>query len=290
VDLADAAAHWAEHGYVVLPGYLAGDDLAAARAALPEMFPSGAAFHDDTDPVRNARFRDDAFGGITTFPFTSPDLGLLAVHPLLVALAEAVLGTENVRVYTIEMWAKYAGAAGYEQAHHRDFFNHTPLVPSRDPAFRQVETFTYLSDVDEGCAPTRFVSRTLTDDLPYLPHWWSADDKPALYAAEVSASGPAGTVVAWSTDVFHRAVPFTDPRGARFTLQANFRAGPNEWMTRHSWGDRSSEPDWYPFVARASLRQLLLFGFPPPGHPYWTPETLAGMALRYPGLDLSPWS
>lgn len=33
----------------------------------------------------------------------------------------------------------------------------------------------------------------------------------------------------------------------------------------------------------------MAFGFPPPGHPYWTPTTLAGMALRYPGLDLAPW-
>jgi hypothetical protein len=32
-----------------------------------------------------------------------------------------------------------------------------------------------------------------------------------------------------------------------------------------------------------------LFGFPPPGHPYWTAETLAGLSRRYPGIDISPW-
>lgn len=47
-----------------------------------------------------------------------------------------------------------------------------------------------------------------------------------------------------------------------------------------------SHNDLAPAVA---ARQLGLFGFPPPGHPYWTPDALAGMALRYPGLDLSPW-
>lgn len=30
-------------------------------------------------------------------------------------------------------------------------------------------------------------------------------------------------------------------------------------------------------------------GFPQPGHPFWTSQTLAGMAQRYPGLDLTPW-
>jgi hypothetical protein len=32
-----------------------------------------------------------------------------------------------------------------------------------------------------------------------------------------------------------------------------------------------------------------VLGFPPPGHPYWTEETLTGVAARYPMLDLSPW-
>ncbi|SHN46634.1 hypothetical protein [Cryptosporangium aurantiacum] len=44
------------------------------------------------------------------------------------------------------------------------------------------------------------------------------------------------------------------------------------------------------FVVRAGVRELLALGFPPPGHPFWTPDTLAGMALRYPALDLTPWS
>jgi hypothetical protein len=34
----------------------------------------------------------------------------------------------------------------------------------------------------------------------------------------------------------------------------------------------------------------MLFGFPPPGHPFWTEATLTGMAERYPGLDLSAWT
>ena len=35
------------------------------------------------------------------------------------------------------------------------------------------------------------------------------------------------------------------------------------------------------------LRELL--GFPPPGHPYWNRETLAGVAARYPGMDMRPY-
>jgi hypothetical protein len=55
------------------------------------------------------------------------------------------------------------------------------------------------------------------------------------------------------------------------------------------WAGRSHEPGWYRFAHRAAPRQLALFGFPPPGHPYWTKATLAGTAQRYPGLNMTPW-
>ena len=42
-------------------------------------------------------------------------------------------------------------------------------------------------------------------------------------------------------------------------------------------------------MQRATPRQLALFGFPPPGHPYWTEATVAGTAQRYPGLDMTAW-
>jgi len=48
--------------------------------------------------------------------------------------------------------------------------------------------------------------------------------------------------------------------------------------------------DWHRFVGHASVRQLTVLGFPEPGHPYWTAETLAGVGARYPALDLTPWA
>lgn len=32
-----------------------------------------------------------------------------------------------------------------------------------------------------------------------------------------------------------------------------------------------------------------LFGWPPAGSHYWTPRTLAGVAARYPEMDLTPY-
>jgi hypothetical protein len=42
-------------------------------------------------------------------------------------------------------------------------------------------------------------------------------------------------------------------------------------------------------LERAAPRQRALFGVPLPEHPYWTEETIAGMAARYPGMDMTPY-
>jgi hypothetical protein len=79
------------------------------------------------------------------------------------------------------------------------------------------------------------------------------------------------------------------PRGARYTIHLAYRPARAEWGQRMSWASRSHELAWYRFAHRAAPRQLALFGFPPPGHPYWTEATLAGTAQRYPGLNMTPW-
>lgn len=159
MDLGEAVAYWETHGYVVFPRYLSEADLAPARAELGLVYPTAQEFHDGVDEERNAQLRGE-FGGIRKFPFPSVELSLLAVHPKLVEFAAAVLRTDDLRLYTGESWAKYTDAGDYRQAHHRDYFNHTPLVPSRDPRFRQLEMFLYLHDVTIGHGPTHVVSRT----------------------------------------------------------------------------------------------------------------------------------
>jgi len=149
--------------------------------------------------------------------------------------------------------------------------------------------FIWLTEVSEDLGPTHLVPLSLTKRIPALPHAQGRSERPTLYEHEVSGVGPAGTVVAYSTDTFHRATELTAEGTTRFSLHASYRHAENTWTSRHSWGDQSFHPDWQPFVEQATTRQLLLFGFPPPGHPYWTEETLEGVAIRYPGLDVTPW-
>jgi len=147
-----AVERWDEDGFVVLRSFLCPDEIAPAIAELPDVFPTADEFHDDVDPQRNARFRAE-FGGIVDFPVAGGEIDLLCVHPRLIGLAASLLRTDDLRMLSAEAWAKYTGAADYDQQAHRDYLNHTPLVPSDDLRFRQVEMFVFLSDVTEAHGP-----------------------------------------------------------------------------------------------------------------------------------------
>jgi Phytanoyl-CoA dioxygenase (PhyH) len=300
MDLTAAAQAWRDDGFVILPGFLSPEELKPALGELDLLFPSAEGFHDATDP-RRERFLGDQFAGIDYFPFGSTEISLLAVNHRVLTLAETLLEDENVQLYGAEAWAKYAGASDYDQDLHRDFLGHTLLVPSTAPAFRQLELFVYLADVPEECGPAHLVSRKHTADLPAVPdrylrpglesknRFQDGSGSPHLYEAEISAAGPSGTVVAFEVGTVHRGTAMTAPRGARYTMHLNYRPSGVQWGQRRGWAYIGGYDEWSAFVERASPRQLQVFGFPPPGHPYWTPETLAGMALRYPSLDLTPW-
>ena len=86
--------------------------------------------------------------------------------------------------------------------------NHSFLPPRMEPPWWHVETFLYLSDVDDGTAPTHLVSRrdsagSSVNDI-FMP-----DGAPGLYARERPARGVRGSLLAYRPDVFHRAVPMT---------------------------------------------------------------------------------
>ena len=225
----------------------------------------------DADPARNAPYRDDEYGGLRTFPFASVELCLLAVHPSLVALARTLLRTDDVRIYSAEAWAKYTGAARYEQAHHRDFLNHTVADPERRPCVPQPRAVRVPARGERGTWDRRtWCRRRGPMDLALLPHVSDPGRAhPELYDAEVSAAGPAGTVLAYRGETVHRATELTRARPAPATrLHCSFRPAADEWVGRQGWGDRSFDSLLgavrQPGLGRAAR---VLFGFPPPGTP-----------------------
>lgn len=271
-----------ERGFAVVPGFLEAAPLAAAREALWSIYPRPAAYF--ADPALRAKFAASQFAGIRYFPYDAPALDTLPVLPDLVDVAERFLGGPDIDLYKVELWAKYAGAIDYDQPHHRDYGNHTLVVPTADAP--QLTTILLLSDVGMGDGPTRAVPTAFTRDIPATP---MILEPGALVEHEVALTGTAGTLILYRTDVFHRGSNLVGD-AARFIIMADFKRRGAPWTGKIAWPDRAIARGWGAAIAAMTVRQRDLFGWPPPGSAYWTDATRAGVAARYPAMDMAPYA
>lgn len=279
---------WQEDGWCVLAGAVPSDRLEGCQRAAARLFPTAEAMAGPPEG-RDGRWSTwDA--DWPEFPFRSRSLNALVVSDLVIDLATDLLGTDDVRMYLALASAKYAGQpSGFNRLFHTDFPNHTLTVPRPEPGYHQVELFVYLNDVGPENGATRFVSRRLTRAIPVEEHTLNLDDHAHLYERDGDATAPAGSIVVYRPDVYHRSLDFTDPAQARFMLHVSYKSAAMEWGGYQAWPFKGLSGEWHNFVQGASPRQLAVLGFPEPGHPFWTEDTLDGVARRYPGLDLSPW-
>lgn len=280
---------WDQDGWCVIEGVIPPADLAGAQSAMERLFPTAEEMEQGADDVHNIRWKTwDAQW--PEFPFVSTRLNNLVVHSAVISAAEELLGTPDIALYMGLMTAKYSGqGSGYNQLLHTDYPNHMIVVPRREVGYQQVEFFIYLTDVTVEDGATRLVSRTKTADIPVERHTLSYVDYAELYDDPGHAAAPAGSIVAYRPDVYHRSVDVTDPGHRRVMLHVSFKPREAEWGGYQAWSFKGLKPEWSKFAQQATVRQLTVLGVPEPGHPYWTEETLSGVQARYPGLDMSAW-
>ena len=272
-----------EQGFTVVEGFLAPDELKAAQEALWLHFPRPEEYF--AQPSAYARYTASQFAGVEEFPYRSWDLNRLAFHPDLVDAAERFLGTAELHLYKVELWAKYAGAADYDQPLHRDYGSHSLVVPRTDGRYRQMTTFIFLSDIAEEDGPTRIVPFAPGRDVPFTPLYLELG---AMVEAEVAATGPAGSLLVYRTDILHRGSDFSSSGRARFALLADYQARGTTWGGKMSW-PKQAPHRWAKLMPQCTVRERDLFGFPRPGDAYWNDQALADVAARYPGMDMTPY-
>ena len=61
------------------------------------------------------------------------------------------------------------------------------------------------------------------------------------------------------------------------------------WNGKMSWPDNAEKTGMAEAMVRMNPRERDLFGWPPIGSDYWNEQTLRDVALRYPGIDLTPY-
>lgn len=271
-------------GFVVVPDVLSQEEAETLLHAAWEQFPSPETYF--ADPEAFAHLTSTPFSGLANFPWTSPVLNRLVANPRLLSIVRQILGVDDIRLYKGELWAKYAGSTDYDQHHHRDFGNHTLVVPTLERRWMQVTTFTYLCDVDEHNGATAAVPKQYSADIPLGQRRTEPGE---LRDREVLASGKAGSTLVYSTEVFHRATALKAPGASRFTVLLDYKSADAPWTNKHAFGHLGQRREMIEFVTNVDPATRTLLEIPAPGHPYWTDQTIADMEVRYPGIDMSPY-
>lgn len=272
-------------GFVVVPDVLGAAEADELLHAAWEQFPSPERYF--ADPEAFAHLTATPFSGLANFPWVSPQLNRLAAHPHIVSTVRQILGTDDVRLYKGELWAKYAGETDYDQHHHRDFGNHTLVVPTTAVRrWMQITTFTYLCDVDASNGATAAVPKRYSEHIPLGERRTRPGE---LRDCEVLASGKAGSTLFYSTEIFHRGTALKEPGASRFTVLLDYKAADAPWTNKHSFGHLGQRPEMIEFVTNVDADTRTLLDVPAPGHPFWTEQTIADMEVRYPGIDMSAY-
>lgn len=304
-DIAAAAEQWQTHGWALIDGLIPTVQVTAALGELrnstaaewvgPLRRPderqkntSGTETETATD-TDTARFRNEQFDGTTLFPIDGcPTLNRLFVSPELIRFARAALGSDDLRMYQSRVWVKRGGHTSYEQPMHRDG-NHALIPIQNTPGFWHLECFVYLQDVDHtNGAPALVPGATTRAELTDRK-FRTREQAPELYEAEVVASAPAGSVLAYRSDIWHRGRDL-HPGTDRHIMVIGFRPATAPWIGFDEHAPLVNHSDWIRFAEESTPDELALFGIPRPGHRYWTAELLEAMAVMYPQLDLAPWS
>jgi len=81
----------------------------------------------------------------------------------------------------------------------------------------------------------------------------------------------------------------------RLAMNLTFRKAGADWMsvvqTGWAWAMYRPSAVMERLIARASVEQRCVLGFPEPGHPYWNEDTIAAVGARFGawGIDMSPY-
>lgn len=280
--------HWRQHGYVIVENLLSAEELAAARANIGKYLPSW-------EEYRRAPHRYRALLGSdgwpkAEFPFVDDALNHVTLHPELLHLAERLLGTDDIALSHARLRGKYAGTADYDQALHVDYTNNTLVYPNEDTEIFDLPFITYYTDVTLDLGPTHVLSRQYGDQyLPGCGRSLSRDEHPEAYEKSVPAVVPAGSTLIYSMRTFHRGSAMQATEGVRFSHHMSFRNGACRWAGQLSFQFRGGTPEMDRFIETATPREREVVGFPAAGDPYWTDQTLAGVAARYPAMDMTPY-
>ena len=282
--------HFREHGYAIVENFLEPDELARARDEIEEYVPGWLGYAANPDGNRPEGW-DQAPRSRRNLRFAFPgtQLNAITLHPELRRFAALMMGHDDLFCEQSDMSYKCTGHyADADQQMHMDYANHTLVYPPTDPAYWQTAYLIYYTDVDADQAPTAVCSYKHYADEIHWPPIYSREDRPELYDNEIKVTVPAGSLFIYSMRTFHRGTLF-NKEAARVAQFITYAPKAWKWLGIVGWSEQAIREEFRTWVETATPQERELLGFPAPGDAYWCEETLAGVAARYPGMDMGPY-
>lgn len=251
-----------DDGYTILHNFIPRDELAELQAAQRRVLKSWDQVKDNPPP------NGDAY---VPYPYPDPLMSKLYLDPEFVTLAKRYLKTNEVVANVGYMLARYPGFKSGD-AGHIDNGNNSLLPQSRDNReFSQLVFWTHLEEVKPGQAPLLLVKhkhgRDLTKAEPFVC--------------------PAGSTCIFTNYTFHASSPYTLSEGQRFTWAFMMGRRDHVWESLLSYTSIGQRDVFRKVVSSLTPEQRTMFRFPPPGHRYYTRQTLAALEEQYPGFNAS---
>ena len=284
-------AHYHTHGYVIVENFCTPDELNGALADFEQVVPGWVDYVKNPDGPKPETWNQPYAGqrGIPHFPYQGNTLNSLTFHEELLRFSTSNAGGEEI--YCEQSHLSYKGMghrADVEQSMHLDYLNHTLAYPPNNPTYWQTAYLYYFSDVEDGLAPTAICSREHYPERILWPAVYKREDRPELYDNEVKVVAPAGSLLIDSMRTFHRGTAFAR-EGGRIGMFVTYAPRACKWIGIVGWPQEGIRREFGQWIENASVEERNCVGFPVPGDPYWTEETLDGVAARFSKMDMAPY-
>ena len=176
-----------------------------------------------------------------------------------------------------------------------DYGNLSMVVPPRNPRPDAFILILYYTDVEETGGPTHLAKPAPGELTSYDKSFNPPNGQPGrspsllrrLYETERPIRYSPGTCALYRLDSWHRGTPPL-PGKHRAAHHIAYRRAGSEWI---SWQAYTQPMSAMPsrFLESLSPLQRGVLGFPSPGDPYWTADTVDAVGQRYAGMDMAPY-
>ena len=249
-----------EDGYVILKEYIPKDELAILQAAQRSVLKTWEEVKENP-PTSRAQ--------LIPYPYQNVMMSKLYLEPDLIDFGRRYLKTQYVQIRVGNMIARYPGFKS-QDAGHIDNGNNS-LLPKSESCreFGQIVFWIHLEETTANQAPLLLVKKKYGNDL----------SKAEPFVC------PAGSIAIFSNYTFHASSSFNGQDGQRFTWAFMLGRADHPFEGLLNYTALGINPIFKQVISSLTPSERTLFCFPPPGHHYYTKQTLKALEEQYPGFN-----